>query len=168
MLERLRLRVLPRGGCRHELTHQPPTSAPFTCGSYGGAGLTGPLWRKWAATRSCLTHVNDRRPVLNDHLLCCQKKSAAAAAAMTSDLGYPPDLEPAIKDELAVLASIEARYADELARLERSGSQSSAKAHLRKQLDLRRNSAREPHVLRLADLHEQMLQSTLWRGGTRH
>jgi hypothetical protein len=87
---------------------------------------------------------------------------------MTSDLGYPPDLEPAIKDELAVLASIEARYADELARLERSGSQSSAKAHLRKQLDLRRNSAREPHVLRLADLHEQMLQSTLWRGGTRH
>jgi len=53
------------------------------------------------------------------------KKSAAAAAAMTSDLGYPPDLEPAIKDELAVLASIEARYADELARLERSGSQSS-------------------------------------------
>ena len=87
---------------------------------------------------------------------------------MTSDLGYPPDLEPAIQDELAVLASIEACYADALARLERSGSQSSAKAHLRKQLELRRNSAREPHVPRLADLHEQMLQSTLWRGGTRH
>jgi hypothetical protein len=87
---------------------------------------------------------------------------------MTSDLGYPPDLEPAIQDELTVLASIEARYSDELARLEGSGSPSSVKAHLRKQLELRRNSAREPHVLKLADLHHRMLQSTLWRGETRH
>jgi hypothetical protein len=87
---------------------------------------------------------------------------------MTSDLGYPPDLEPAIQDELAVLASIETRYSDELARLERSGSPASAKEHLRQQLAFRRNSAREPHVLRLADLHHQMLESTLWQGKTRH
>ena len=87
---------------------------------------------------------------------------------MTSDLGYPPDLEPAIQDELAVLASIETRYSDELARLEQSGSPSSAKEHLRQQLAFRRNSAREPHVLRLADLHQRMLESTLWRGKTRH
>ena len=59
---------------------------------------------------------------LIDHLLCYQKTSATAAAAMTSDLGYPPDLEPAIQDELAVLANIETRYSDELARLERSGT----------------------------------------------
>jgi len=84
------------------------------------------------------------------------------------DTIYPPDLEPAIQDELTVLASLEARYSDELARLEGSGSPSSVKEHLRKQLDLRRNSAREPHVLRLADLHQRMLQSTLWRGETRH
>jgi hypothetical protein len=105
---------------------------------------------------------------LIDHLLCCQKTSAAAAA-MTSDLGYPPDLEPAaIQDELAVLASIDARYSGELVRLERSGSSASAKEHLRQQLAFRRNSAREPHVLRLADMHQQMLQSTLWQGKTRH
>jgi hypothetical protein len=34
---------------------------------------------------------------------------------MISDLGYPPDLEPAIQDELTVLASIEARYSDAMA-----------------------------------------------------
>ena len=42
-----------------------------------------------------------------------------------------------------MLASIETRYSDELARLERSGSPASAKEHLRQQLAFRRNSARE-------------------------
>jgi hypothetical protein len=37
---------------------------------------------------------------------------------MKSDLGYPPEMEPAIQEELTVLASIEIRYHDELARLE--------------------------------------------------
>ena len=87
---------------------------------------------------------------------------------MKSDLGYPPDLEPAIQDELNVLASIEARYSDELAQLEHSGSPASAKEHLRQQLAFRRNSARGPHVLRLADLHQRMLQAALWRGQTTH
>jgi len=36
---------------------------------------------------------------------------------MKSDLGYPPELAPAIQEELTVLASIEMRYHDELARL---------------------------------------------------
>ena len=35
-----------------------------------------------------------------------------------TNLGYPPELESAIEEELAVLGSIEARYTDELARLE--------------------------------------------------
>jgi hypothetical protein len=87
---------------------------------------------------------------------------------MKSDLGYPPELEPAIQEELTVLASIEMRYHDELARLECSASSTSVKDHLRRQLAFRRNSAREPHVLRLADLHQQMLQTTLWRGQTKH
>ena len=86
----------------------------------------------------------------------------------STNLGYPPDLEPAIRDELTVLARIEARYADELARLELSASPASAKEHLRQQLAFRRNSARKPHVLRLADLHQRVLETTLWRGQTRH
>ena len=62
---------------------------------------------------------------------------------------------------LTVLASIEARYRHELASLERFGSSASGKEHLRQQLASGRNSAREPHVLRLADLHQQMLQATM-------
>jgi hypothetical protein len=81
---------------------------------------------------------------------------------------YPPDLEPAIQDELSVLASVEARYADELARLEGSGDPPSVKEHLRQQLELRRKAAREPHVLKLADLHQRMLETTLFRGQTKH
>jgi hypothetical protein len=84
------------------------------------------------------------------------------------DLGYPPDLEPAIRDELVVLAGIEARYTNELVSLEQSASSSSAKEHLRKQLELRRNHAREPHVLKLADLHQRMLEATLSREQTKH
>jgi hypothetical protein len=66
---------------------------------------------------------------------------------MKSDLGYPPEMEPAIQEELTVLASIEMRYHDELARLECSASSTSVKDHLRRQLAFKRNSAREPHVL---------------------
>jgi hypothetical protein len=62
--------------------------------------------------------------------------------------------EPAIEAELAVLASIEARYWDDRIKLERSALPCSAKDHLREQLEARRNSEREPHVIRLAELHD--------------
>ena len=62
---------------------------------------------------------------------------------------------PAIEAELAVLASIEARYWDERTKLERSALPSAVKDHLREQLEAKRNSAREPHVIRLAELHEE-------------
>ena len=61
----------------------------------------------------------------------------------------------AINSELAVLASIEARYAHELTRLESSGTPPSVKEHLRQQLDARRKMARKPHVLRLAELYAE-------------
>ena len=62
------------------------------------------------------------------------------------------DLELAIEAELAVLASIEARYWDEWTKLEASALPLSVKDHLREQLEVKRNSAREPHVIRLAEL----------------
>jgi hypothetical protein len=65
------------------------------------------------------------------------------------------DLQIAIEAELAVLASIEARYWDEQTKLEASALPSSVKDHLREQLELKRNSAREPHVIRLAELHDR-------------
>ncbi len=51
-----------------------------------------------------------------------------------TNLGYPPELESAIEEELAVLGSIEARYTDELARLEQSDTSGSTKERLRQQL----------------------------------
>jgi hypothetical protein len=65
------------------------------------------------------------------------------------------DLELAIAAALAVLASIEARYWDERTKLEASALPSSVKDHLREQLEVKRNNAREPHVIRLAELHDR-------------
>jgi hypothetical protein len=73
---------------------------------------------------------------------------------------------PAIDAELAVLASIEARFWDELRNLEFSGNPAS-KVHLRQQLEERRRIAREPHVLRLANLQEEALMRTMFRS-TKH
>jgi hypothetical protein len=93
---------------------------------------------------------------------------AAAMAPNKTNLGYAPELEFAIQEELSVLGSIEARYTDELARLEQSNTSGSAKERLHQQLEFRRKSAREPHVLKLAELRQRLLAETLWRGETRH
>ena len=74
------------------------------------------------------------------------KNQANQSHLLSSGLGS------AIDSELVVLASIEARYAHELTRLESSGTPPSVKEHLRQQLDARRKMARKPHVLRLAEL----------------
>ena len=68
---------------------------------------------------------------------------------------------PAIEAALAVLASIEARYWDERTKLEASALPSLVKDHLREQLQAKRNSAREPHVIRLAQLHDEQTASVL-------
>ena len=85
-----------------------------------------------------------------------------------TNLRYPPELESAIEEELAVLGSIEARYTDELARLEQSETSGSTKERLRQQLEWRRTSAREPHVLKLTELRERLLAETIWRFETKH
>ena len=74
----------------------------------------------------------------------------------------------AIDAELAVLASIEARYWDELNKLERSALPSSVKDNLRQQLEAKRRMAREPHVLRLANLHEEATMHSMLSVRTRH
>ena len=77
-------------------------------------------------------------------------------------------LQPAIEAELAVLASIEARYWDERTKLEASALPSSVKDHLREQLEAKRNSAREPHVIRLAELHDEQTTRSLLGVKTPH
>jgi hypothetical protein len=93
---------------------------------------------------------------------------AAAMAPNRTNLGYPPELESAIEEELSVLGSIEARYTDELARLEQSDTSGSGKERLRQQLEWRRKSAREPHVLKLTELRQRLLAETIWRFETKH
>src|SRR5215213_696071 len=60
------------------------------------ARLTRPLWRKWAGSCTRLTQVNDRSPVLSDHLLRCHETSISdrhdirprvSARSGTSDSG---------------------------------------------------------------------------------
>ena len=85
-----------------------------------------------------------------------------------TNLGYPPELEFEIQEELSVLGSIEARYTDELARLEQSNASGSAKERLRQQLESRRKSAREPHLQKLTELRQRLLAETPWLGETRH
>ena len=78
------------------------------------------------------------------------------------------DLELAIEAELAVLASIEARYWDEWTKLEASALPLSVKDHLREQLEVKRNSAREPHVIRLAELHDRRTMRSILSVTTVH
>jgi hypothetical protein len=79
----------------------------------------------------------------------------------------PSTIEPAIDAELAVLASIETRYWDELTKLERSALPVAVKDSLRQKLETKRRMAREPHVLRLAQLHEATMR-TMFSLKTRH
>jgi hypothetical protein len=90
------------------------------------------------------------------------KNQANQSHLLSSGLGS------AIDSELAVLASIEARYAHELTRLESSGTPPSVKEHLRQQLDARRKMARKPHVLRLAELYAEAQTRELFSRNTRH
>ena len=82
----------------------------------------------------------------------------------TVDGGFDPGMDA----ELAILAAIESRYREELAKLERSPKPPDDKERLRQQLEARRKMAREPHVLRLAALHEQMQMRMLFGVRTKH
>lgn len=74
---------------------------------------------------------------------------------------YPDDLGPGMHDELTALADIESRFEGILARLEGRPD-----AELRRRrLEAWRTKRREPHVLRLAQLHQRMMAVTLHRQG---
>jgi hypothetical protein len=106
------------------------------------------------------------------HLLCYdvpQREGANMSKNQANQSHLPGSgFGAAIESELAVLASIEARYAHELTRLESSGRPPSVKEHLRQQLDARRKMARRPHVLRLAELYAEAQTRELFSRNTRH
>ncbi|HEX8166203.1 MAG TPA: hypothetical protein VF601_10505 [Beijerinckiaceae bacterium] len=91
-------------------------------------------------------------------------KSAAKAQrpAETTPV-YPDDLEPALQDNLALLANIDAHYDAERERLELWPGPESVKARLAAQLAEAHRQEREPHVKQLAELHQRLMAETLYR-----
>jgi hypothetical protein len=76
---------------------------------------------------------------------------------------YPDELLDELQDDLAALADIEAEFDQMLERLERWHGTEDEKVELLTLLEERRELRRQPHVQRLAALHDQMLRVTLYR-----
>jgi len=75
----------------------------------------------------------------------------------------------AIEAELAALAEVEADYAQELQRLESEPVPARVRQHRAKQIEALHHHDREPHVQRLAKLHQQrMALTTFPLGRTLH
>jgi hypothetical protein len=69
----------------------------------------------------------------------------------------PDDLTLAIETELAALAEIDADYAEELQLLEHGAGSVRVKQRRAKQIEALHRHDREPHVQRLAKLHQQRM-----------
>jgi hypothetical protein len=76
---------------------------------------------------------------------------------------YPEGLLDELQDDLAALADIDAEFDQMLERLERWRGTEDEKVELLTLLEERRELRRQPHVQRLATLHDQMLRATLYR-----
>jgi len=74
---------------------------------------------------------------------------------------YPEDLEPAIQAELAALAEIERHHEVLCARLNGWTGPQAIRERLLHGLEQDRQEQRQPHVLRLGDLHQRMIATML-------
>ncbi len=97
----------------------------------------------------------------------------SASWPSTAEVGptpvYPADLTAAMQAELAALAAIDAEYAQRQDRLETWAGPQAAKERLARDVEACHRRDREPHVLRLAALHERMMALTMFKGlGTMH
>ena len=72
----------------------------------------------------------------------------------------PEGAARAIEAELAALAEVEADHTRERRRLERWAGPTNVKQHRAKQIAALHRHDREPHVQRLAKLHQQMITLT--------
>src|SRR3954467_869045 len=77
---------------------------------------------------------------------------------------YPADLTAAMQAELAALADIETDYAGKRHRLEAWAGPLKMKEQLAREVEVCHKREREPHVLRLAGLHERIMSLTMFRG----
>jgi hypothetical protein len=74
----------------------------------------------------------------------------------------PDDLTLAIEAELAALAEIDAAYAEERQLLEHGAGPARVKQRRAKQIEALHQHDREPHVQRLAKLHQQRITLAIY------
>ena len=85
------------------------------------------------------------------------KPSAGALRSPPAAPLDPDDLTLAIEAELAALAEIDADYAEEFQLLEHGAGPAHVNQHRAKQIEALHQHDREPHVQRLAKLHQQRM-----------
>src|SRR3954451_9314857 len=94
------------------------------------------------------------------------KLSPIESPALSSlRFAYPEDVGPAIQTELAALADIERHHDVMCARLNGWTGPQAVRERLLHGLEQDRQKQREPHVLRLGDLHQRMMSATMFRDG---
>ena len=76
---------------------------------------------------------------------------------------YPADLTQSIQAELAALADITAQYEQKRQQLETWTGPQKLKERLAEQVEDCHKRDREPHVLRLGELHERIMALTMFR-----
>jgi hypothetical protein len=89
-------------------------------------------------------------------------------AGRTSDIDPPAtvhveELEAKLAETLSILDDVEHVYQERLAQIERWDGTESQKERLNAELERVHQRAREPLVLRLADLHSRLMTVTLLR-----
>lgn len=77
---------------------------------------------------------------------------------------HPLDFGAALQEELATLAAIDARYECLTERLSGWSAPAALKKCRARRLQQRHRKEREPHVLRLAELHQQVMTITTFCG----
>ena len=76
---------------------------------------------------------------------------------------YPTDLTQSIQAELAALADITAQYEQKRQQLESWAGPQKLKERFVQQVENCHKRDREPHVLRLGELHERIMALTMFR-----
>jgi hypothetical protein len=77
---------------------------------------------------------------------------------------YPADLTISLQAEPSALAAIDADYSEKRHRLENWVGPEKMKERLAQQVEVCHKRDREPHVLRLGELHERIMALTMFRG----
>jgi len=77
---------------------------------------------------------------------------------------YPAELTIALQAELAALADIDAHYEQRRYQLENWAGSQKMKERIVQEMEVRHKRDREPHVLRLGQLHERTMALTMFKG----